>query len=148
MIEAGIYAQIAVPLKGGEYRKVSMALFAQELANGVPGEIVPVDVAEPPEYVDQYPSASSYGALPASSVSTGSGAAANWRAAKRRGLLAACVRERLWASAQESRIVPVAGAPQDLALQGRVRAPVPTPDLAGVGDGGGRGGRQAGLTEV
>ena len=47
LIDAGIYAQIAVPLKGGEYRRVSMALFAQALADGVPADCVPVAVEEP-----------------------------------------------------------------------------------------------------
>ena len=50
LLKAGIYAQIAVPLKGVEYRKVSMALFATMLADGIPDDVAPVTVDEPPEF--------------------------------------------------------------------------------------------------
>ena len=52
LVTANVYGQIAVALKGGEYRKVSMALFAQALADGAPDECKPVKVDEPPEYAD------------------------------------------------------------------------------------------------
>ena len=42
LLKAGIYSQIAIPLKGADYRKVSMALFAQARREPIPAACEPV----------------------------------------------------------------------------------------------------------